>query len=65
MPAEARHRWGLSDGGAVEVVDLGDALVVLPTGAGGLRAMLAEAIEESGGYAALAAAVAADEPDLA
>ena len=44
LPAEARHRWGLSDGGAVEVVDLGDSLVILPTGAGGLRATLAAAI---------------------
>ncbi len=65
LPAEARHRWGLSDGGAVEVVDLGDSLVILPTGAGGLRATLAAAIEESGGYAVLAAAVGAEEPDLA
>jgi AbrB family looped-hinge helix DNA binding protein len=65
LPAEARRRWHLGGGGAVEVADLGDALLVVPAGRGGLRAMLREAIEETGGYASLAAEVAADEPDLA
>ena len=64
MPAEARRRWNLSEGGAVDVVDLGDALVIVPSGRGGLRAMLAAAITDAGGYAALAAKVAADEPEL-
>jgi hypothetical protein len=27
LPAEARRRWNLTDGGAVEVADLGHALV--------------------------------------
>jgi len=65
LPADARRRWNLSDGGSVEVVDLGDALVIVPAGRGGLRTMLRGAVEEAGGYAALAGQVAAGEPDLA
>lgn len=65
LPAEARRRWNLVQGGAVEIADLGDALVIVPAGRGGLRALLLEAVEASGGYGALAAKVAADDPDLA
>lgn len=65
LPAEARRRWNLIDGGAVEVADLGDALVIVPAGRGGLRRLVKAAIDDAGGYAGLAAAVAAEEPDLA
>jgi AbrB family looped-hinge helix DNA binding protein len=65
LPAEARRRWNLNEGGSVEVADLGDALLIVPAGRGGLRAMLRDAVEEAGGYAELAAEAAADEPDLA
>jgi bifunctional DNA-binding transcriptional regulator/antitoxin component of YhaV-PrlF toxin-antitoxin module len=65
LPAEARRRWELIEGGVVEIADLGDALLVVPAGHGGLRAMLRDSIEEAGGYARLAAEVAAVEPDLA
>ena len=65
LPAEARRRWNLTGGGSVEVVDLGAALVVVPAGQGGLRALLRDAVEEAGGYAELAGRVASDEPDLA
>lgn len=65
LPAAARKRWDLTDGGAVEVADLGDALVIVPAGRGGLRTLTKAAIEDAGGYEALAAAVAADEPELA
>ncbi len=65
LPAEARRRWNLTGGGAVEVADLGDALVIVPAGLGGLRAMLLDAVTEAGGYEALAAKVADEEPDLA
>ncbi len=65
LPAKARHRWRIADGGTVEIADLGTALVVLPAGRGGLKAMLSEALEEAGGYQSLARLVAADEPDLA
>ena len=33
VPAEVRRRWGLMSGGRVTVVDLGDAVVLLPPGA--------------------------------
>jgi AbrB family looped-hinge helix DNA binding protein len=65
LPAEARRRWGLGEGGSVEVADLGDALLIVPAGRGGLRTLLRDAISEAGGYARLAAQVAADEPELA
>ncbi len=42
LPAEARRRWNLTQGGAVEIADLGDALVIVPAGGGGLRALLLE-----------------------
>lgn len=64
LPAEARRRWNLGDGGSVEVADLGDALLIVPSGRGSLRALLSNAIAEAGGYAKLAAQVSADEPDL-
>lgn len=32
VPAGVRRRWGLSDGGRVTVLDLGDAVVLLPPG---------------------------------
>jgi AbrB family looped-hinge helix DNA binding protein len=65
LPAETRRRWNLSAGGSVEVADLGEALLIVPAGRGGLRALLRDAVEEAGGYAKLAAQVASDEPDLA
>lgn len=34
LPAEARHRWDLDDGGPVDVVDLGYAVLTLPRGEG-------------------------------
>jgi hypothetical protein len=49
----------------VEVADLGAALLIVPAGRGGLRALHRDAISEAGGYAQLAVEVAADEPDLA
>jgi AbrB family looped-hinge helix DNA binding protein len=65
LPAEARRRWNLAGGGTVEVADLGDALLIVPAGRGGLRALLRTAIDEAGGYPKLAAGVVAEEPDLA
>ena len=64
LPAEARRRWHLDKGGTVEIADLGDSLLIVPAGRGGLRALLRAAIEEAGGYAKLAQAAGADEPDL-
>lgn len=65
LPAEARRRWNLSEGGSVEIADLGDALLIVPAGRGGLRALVRQAVDDAGGYMSLAAAVAAEDPDLA
>jgi AbrB family looped-hinge helix DNA binding protein len=65
LPAATRRRWNLADGGTVEVADLGDALLIVPAGQGGLRAMVRSAIDEAGGYNVLAGQVAAGDPDLA
>ena len=32
VPAPVRRRWGLTQGGRVTVIDLGDAVVLLPPG---------------------------------
>ncbi len=42
VPAAVRHRWGLDNGGRVTVVDLGDAVVLLPPG--GRQQLLAGAL---------------------
>lgn len=65
LPAETRRRWGFTEGGTVEIADLGGALLVVPGGRGGLRSLLGRSIDEAGGYAALVAPITADEPDLA
>lgn len=65
LPAEARRRWRLAEGGTVEIADLGDALLIVPATGGGLRGRLAEAIAEAGGYAALAAGADGQDTDLA
>jgi AbrB family looped-hinge helix DNA binding protein len=65
LPADARRRWNLTNGGSVEIADLGNALLIVPAGRGGLRTMLREAIDASGGYARLVAEVTQDEADLA
>lgn len=64
LPAATRRRWGLDHGGVVEVHELGDVVVITRARPGGVRAILREAIDEAGGYAALAEGVAADDPDL-
>lgn len=65
LPADARRRWDLVRGGSVEITDLGDALVIVPAGGGGLRALLRRAVDDAGGYTELARRAADDEPDLA
>jgi len=34
LPAEVRRRWGLVDGGPVDVIDLGFAVLTIPNGEG-------------------------------
>jgi len=60
VPAAVRHRWGLDRGGRVTVVDLGDAVILLPPD--GRQELLANALSAEdhrrfvGGL---------DDPDLA
>jgi AbrB family looped-hinge helix DNA binding protein len=42
VPADVRRRWGLAEGGRVTVVDLGDAVVLLPSG--GRQKLLGDAL---------------------
>lgn len=44
LPANARRRWDLTEGGQVGYIDLGDVLVVVPGGVAGLRSELFSAI---------------------
>lgn len=46
LPATARHRWGLDEGGAVGYLDLGDAVVLVPGGVDKLRASLLGAVDD-------------------
>ncbi len=65
LPADARRRWNLSEGGTVEIADLGDAIVIVPASRGGLRKMLNDAVAAAGGYASLVSKVVEEDPDLA
>lgn len=44
LPAAARRRWGIEDGGDIELFDLGDSIVMLPTGETSARASIARAL---------------------
>lgn len=44
LPASARRRWGLDEGGDVGYLDLGDAVVLVPGGVEQLRAALLDAV---------------------
>ena len=61
LPADARRRWGLASGGAIEVIDIGSALVLMPE-LDSLRSELALALDD-GRYAKAVAAI--DDPELA
>ncbi len=53
LPAQARHRWGLDDGGTIGWIDLGDALLIVPDGIQELRRELLVAADweaASGGF---------------
>ena len=60
VPAAVRHRWGLDHGGRITVVDLGDAVVLLPPGA---QQSLLESALSSKDHLRLVAGL--DDPDLA
>jgi bifunctional DNA-binding transcriptional regulator/antitoxin component of YhaV-PrlF toxin-antitoxin module len=46
LPAVARHRWGLDDGGEVTYLDVGDAVILVPGGVAGLRSRVLEAVTD-------------------
>ncbi len=46
LPAHARRRWGLDEGGDLSYVDLGDGLLLLPGGAAALRRSLLDAVSD-------------------
>jgi hypothetical protein len=46
LPASARHRWGLDEGGDVAYLDLGHAVVLVPGGVDELRAALFDAVSD-------------------
>lgn len=46
LPAAARRRWGLQDGGHVAYIDLGDAVVLVPDDLAGLRRQLLESVTD-------------------
>lgn len=47
LPASARHRWGLDEGGEVSFLDVGDAVILIPGGVIGLRRQLLEAVTQA------------------
>jgi bifunctional DNA-binding transcriptional regulator/antitoxin component of YhaV-PrlF toxin-antitoxin module len=60
LPATIRHRWHLDDGGRVDVLDLGFAVLTVPVGYAGR--LLDEILPADDHYAAVAAE---EDPDLA
>ena len=61
LPASARHRWGLENGGEVGAIDMGTAVLLVPGGARAVQKALADAIG-GGRYAHAVAEI--DDPDL-
>jgi len=62
LPAGLRHRWGIADGGAIAIIDLGDAALIVPGGVDSARAELRRVLA-TGAYADGLASI--DDPDLA
>ncbi len=46
LPASARRRWGLDEGGEVGYIDLGDTMLLVPGGVDALRVQLLEAVTD-------------------
>lgn len=61
LPASARHRWHLDDGGPVDVIDLGFGVLTVPKGDG---AKLLGDLLSRDEHAAFVRSLA-DDPDLA
>ena len=56
LPADLRRRWGISEGGEIGLVDLGDAVLIVPGGTAAARAELRRVLRDryDEGLAALA-----------
>ena len=54
LPAAARHRWGLVDGGRIGYLDIGDGVLLIPGGIERLRRELLDAVSEQDWEAARA-----------
>jgi hypothetical protein len=61
VPAAVRHRWNLDQGGPVDVIDLGFAVLTVPVGDG--RKLLGDLLSRDD-HAAFVSSLA-DDPDLA
>jgi len=61
LPASARHRWRLDDGGPVDVIDLGFGVLTVPKGEG--RRLLGDLVSREEHTAFVRSL--ADDPDLA
>ena len=61
VPAAVRHRWNLDDGGPVDVIDLGFAVLTVP--AGEAQRLLGDLLSRQD-HAAFVSSLA-DDPDLA
>ena len=59
LPAAVRHRWGLDEGGQVEVLDLGFGVLTVPVGYS--RRLLDEVLPADSHYAGVAGE---EDPDL-
>ncbi len=46
LPATARHRWGLDEGGDVGYIDLGDAVVIIPGGLDKVRRQVLQSVSD-------------------
>ena len=47
LPAAARRRWGLLDGGSVGYLDIGEAVLLVPGGVEQLRRELLGAVSDA------------------
>ena len=54
LPATARRRWGLEDGGSVGFLDIGEAVLLVPGGVERLRRELLGAVTDQDWEAARA-----------
>jgi len=44
LPASARHRWGLDEGGEIGYLDVGEVVILVPGGVERLRQQLLDAV---------------------